>query len=86
MFYDTLATTIETASRNQLDDLSRLVSRAFGAGTVSDDEAQRLYELVQIKRGPRLIVTNLVTATAIPIPRYWIQTLRRTSRPASWRC
>jgi hypothetical protein len=49
--YDALATEIEFAGRNQLDDFSRQVSLALGAGTLADDQAQHLYELVQSRRG-----------------------------------
>ena len=52
MFYDLLATAIESAGRSQLDDYSRQVWRAHGAGLVADDQAQQLQELIQRRRGP----------------------------------
>ncbi len=70
MFYDRLATAIETAGRNQLDDLFSLVSRALGAGSLADDRAQQLYELIQRRRGAP---AALLSATSTIAPRYFIQ-------------
>ena len=47
MFYDQLATAIENAGRNQLDDYSRQIWRAHGSGTIADDQAQQLQEQIQ---------------------------------------
>jgi hypothetical protein len=72
MFYDQLATAIERAARNQLDDLSRQVSRALGAGSLADDRAQQLYELIELRREP--VVRGLPpTALAGPPKGYFIQ-------------
>jgi hypothetical protein len=57
MFYDLLATAIEGAGRNQLDDYSRQVWKAHDAGTIADDQAQQLAELIQRRRGPRPAAT-----------------------------
>src|SRR5258707_14143434 len=73
MFYDLLATAIETAGQNQLDDLSRQVSRALGAGSLADDRAQQLYELLQCKRGAQPGARSLATATPVLAPRHFIQ-------------
>ena len=70
MFYDQLATAIENAGRNQLDDLSSQVWRAYAAGSLADDRAQQLYELIQCKRRPLPVAGNL--KLDIP-PRYFIQ-------------
>jgi hypothetical protein len=69
MFYDQLATAIETAGRNQLDDLSRQVSRALGAGSLADDRAQQLYELIQQRRGPRPGARSLVEVSTPALTR-----------------
>jgi hypothetical protein len=70
MFHDQLATAIETAGRNQLDDLSRQVSRALGAGSLADDRAQQLYELIQQRRGAPAALLSAAPAIA---PRYLIR-------------
>jgi hypothetical protein len=72
MFYDQLATAIENAGRNQLDDLSRQVSRALGAGSLADDRAQQLYELIQRRRGSPMAQGPLSAMSTIA-PRYLIQ-------------
>ena len=61
--YNALATAIESAGRSQLDDYSRQVWKAHGAGIVADDQAQQLAELIQRRRGPRPIARGLLSAT-----------------------
>jgi len=68
--YNALATAIERAARNQLDDLSRQVSHALGAGSLADDRAQQLYELIQQRRGAP---AALLSDTSTIAPRYLIQ-------------
>jgi hypothetical protein len=71
MFYDQLAAAIERAARNQLDDLSSQVWRAYGAGTV-DDRAHELQEMIQRRRQP--VVRGLPpTVLAGPPKGYFIQ-------------
>jgi DNA-binding MarR family transcriptional regulator len=82
MFYDQLAAAIENAGRNQLDDLSRQVSRALGAGSLADDRAQQLYELIHRRRGAQPGTRSLATATpAVPPKRYFIQRSREQRSP-----
>ncbi len=69
MFYDQLATAIETAGRNQLDDYSRQVWNAHDAGTIADDQAQQLAELIQRRRGPA-IISNRAHVHALPARSY----------------
>src|SRR6478735_1553364 len=71
MFYDQFATAIENAARSQLDDLSSQVSRALGAGSLADDRAQQLYELIQQRRGAANRVLSRPGIGAPP--RYSIQ-------------
>jgi hypothetical protein len=72
MFYDQLVTAIGSAGRSQLDDLSRQVSRALGAGSLADDRAQQLYELIELRREP--VVRGLPpTALAGPPKGYFIR-------------
>ena len=52
MFYDVLATAIESAGINRLEDFAREIWRAHGAGTIADDQAQRLAEMIQQRRQP----------------------------------
>jgi hypothetical protein len=74
MFYDQLATAIETAARSQLDDLFRQVSRALVAGTIADDQAQQLYELVQSRRGTQPGARSLAAASTPALTRrYYIR-------------
>ena len=70
MFYDQLATAIANAGRTQLDDYSRQLWKAHGAGIVADGQAQQLAEMIQRRRGPRPAATLSGTAAA---PRYTIQ-------------
>jgi hypothetical protein len=67
--YSALATAIESAGRNQLDDYSRQVWKAHGAGIVADDQAQRLQELIQRRRGAQPVARGLPSIA----PRYFIQ-------------
>jgi hypothetical protein len=69
MFYDLLATAIEGAGRNQLDDYSRQVWKAHDAGTIADDQAQQLAELIQRRRGPA-IISNRAHVHALPARSY----------------
>ena len=70
--YNALATAIENAGRNQLDDYSRQVWKAHGAGIVADDQAQRLAEMIQQRRG--FVPSQILLATATPaLPRHWIK-------------
>jgi hypothetical protein len=73
MFHDQFATAIERAGRNQLDALFSQVSRALGAGSLADDRAQQLYELIQRRRGPRPFRTSVPAGTDVLAPRYFIQ-------------
>src|SRR5258707_14449007 len=73
MLYDQFATAIERAARNQLDDLSRQVSRALGAGSLADDRAQQLYELIEQRRGPQTVARSLLASAPALAPRYFIQ-------------
>jgi hypothetical protein len=68
--YASLATTIENAGRNQLDDCSRHVSAALGVDSLTDDQATRLYELIQVRRGAGRC---LAASTPAIVPRYYIQ-------------
>src|SRR6185503_13636728 len=72
MFYDQLATAIENAGRNQLDDLSSQVWRAYAAGTV-DDRAHELQEMIQRRRGPQPGARSLVAASTPALTRHYIQ-------------
>jgi hypothetical protein len=72
MFYDLLATAIETAGRNQLDDYSRQIWRAHGSGIIVDDQAQQLQEQIQRRRRPQPVAQSLLSATPV-VPRYYIQ-------------
>jgi hypothetical protein len=71
--YNALATAIDGAARSQLDDLSRQVSRALGAGGLVDDRAQQLYELIQQRRGPQTVARSLLASAQALAPRYFIQ-------------
>jgi hypothetical protein len=70
--YNALATAIDGAARSQLDDYSRQVWRAHGAGIVADDQAQQLQELIQQRRQPVARFTTMVVK-AESVPRYFIQ-------------
>src|SRR6478752_3457777 len=70
MFHDQFATAIERAARNQLDGLFSQVSRALGAGSLADDRAQQLYELIEQRRGP---VYRVVEKPSTAMPRHFIQ-------------
>jgi hypothetical protein len=71
--YNALATAIEGAARPQLDDFARQVWKAHGAGIVADDQAQRLQELIQRRRGSQLLTRGLLSASPTMAPRYYIQ-------------
>ena len=71
MFYDHLATAIENAGRNQLDECSRQVSRALGVASVTDDQAERLYDLIQVRRGSG--PARGLAASTPTVGRYFIQ-------------
>jgi hypothetical protein len=73
MFYDAMATTIESATRNQLDDLSNQVWLAYGAGALADDQAQHLQEIIQQRRGPARGLAPIAAVKAAAPPRYWIK-------------
>src|SRR5258707_12499100 len=73
MFYDQLATAIVSAGRTQLDDYSRQVWKAHGAGIVADAQAQRLQELIQRRRGAQPVARGLLSAAPTTAPRYYIQ-------------
>jgi hypothetical protein len=84
MFYDQLATAIESARRSQLDDFSRQVWKAHGGGIVADDQAQHLQELIQRRRGA--VTGGLLSSAPAVAPRYLIQRSpeqRSTDRRAS---
>jgi hypothetical protein len=78
--YNALATAIETAARSQLDDYSRQVWRAHGSGTIADDEAQQLAELIQRRRRPQPVAQSRLSATPVA-PRYTIQRSREQRSP-----
>jgi hypothetical protein len=71
--YNALASAIEGAARSQLDDYSRQLWKAHGAGIVADDQAQRLAELIQRRRGAQPGPCSLATAAPALAPRYLIQ-------------
>ena len=71
--YNALAIAIETAGKNQLDDYSRQIWKAHGAGVVADDQAQQLAEMIQRRRGSRPSETLLAAATPALARRYTIQ-------------
>ena len=71
--YNALATAIEGSSRNQLDNYSRQIWKAHGAGIVGDDQAQQLAELIQRRRGPRPGERSLVAASTPALTRHYIQ-------------
>src|SRR6476620_8409622 len=73
MFHDQFATAIENAARSQLDDYSRQVWRAHGAGIVADDQAQQLQERIQQRRGPQTVARSLLASAQALAPRYFIQ-------------
>jgi hypothetical protein len=50
MFYDALATAIENAGRDRLDECARQVSRALGGDNLTDDQAGQLYGLIHVRR------------------------------------
>jgi hypothetical protein len=52
MFADQLTTVIAGASLNALDRLSRTIWQGHATGAISDDQAQQLAELIQIRRQP----------------------------------
>jgi hypothetical protein len=66
--YNALATAIEGAARSQLDDYSRQLWKAHGAGIVADDQAQQLAEAIQRRRG-QPGAHSLATATPVFIQR-----------------
>jgi len=68
--YNALATAVENAGRNQLDDYSRQIWRAHGLGTLADDQAQQLQEQIQRRRGAALRVFPQPT---LIMPRCYIQ-------------
>jgi hypothetical protein len=70
--YNALATAIEGAGRNQLDDFARQVWKAHGAGIVADGQAQQLAEMIQRRRG-QPIVHGLLSSTPAIAPRYFIE-------------
>jgi hypothetical protein len=80
MFYDLLATAIETAGRNQLDDYSRQIWRAHGSGIIVDDQAQQLQEQIQRRRRPQPVAQSLLSATPVA-PRHYIQRSREQRSP-----
>ena len=73
MFYDAMAATIESATRNQLDDLSNQVWLAYGAGALADDQAQHLQEIIQQRRGPGRGPAPIAVVTTAAPPRCWIK-------------
>jgi DNA-binding MarR family transcriptional regulator len=73
MFYDQLATAIANAGRTQLDDYSRQIWKAHGAGIVADAQAQWLQELIQRRRGALPGACSLAASMPALAPRYFIQ-------------
>src|SRR6478752_7258849 len=78
--YNALATAIESAGRSQLDDYSRQVWRAHGAGIVADDQAQQLQERIPPRRGPQTVARSLLASAQALAPRY---TIRRSPEQRS---
>jgi hypothetical protein len=68
MFTDQLAAVIEISPVRDLDGLAKLLWKGHGAGTISDDDAQRLAEAIQRRRDIR--------------PANPVRTLQPLSRPA----
>lgn len=50
MFAGQLQAAIEAAPRHQLDHVAGLLWKAFAAGTVSEDEAQRLSDAIEVRK------------------------------------
>ena len=50
MFVDQIAAAIEAAHVSKLDDLSRAIWRGLSQGALNDDDAQRLAELIHVRR------------------------------------
>jgi hypothetical protein len=70
---DQFTMAIENAARSQLDDYSREVWRAHGAGSLADDQAQQLAEMIQRRRGPRPFRTSVPAGADVLAPRHFIQ-------------
>jgi hypothetical protein len=70
MFYDALATTIDNAGKNQIDECSRQVSRALGGANLTDDQATQLYGLIQVRRAA---LTHSLAACTHTLVRSYIQ-------------
>jgi hypothetical protein len=79
--YNALATAIEGAARSQLDDYSRQIWKAHGAGIVCDDQAQQLAELIQSRRGLRPGARSLVAASTPALTRHY--TIQRSPEQRS---
>jgi DNA-binding MarR family transcriptional regulator len=63
-------TAIREARPRDLDALSSKLWAAHGAGTIADDQAQQLAELIQRRRSP---VNRVLSQPDIASPRYYIQ-------------
>jgi hypothetical protein len=76
MFYDAMARAIEATyprQREQLDELTRDIWRAHGAGHLGDDQAQELAERIQKRRPAAVHVLNLVGGPLIAAAPHRIQ-------------
>lgn len=71
MLADQIATVIDAALLPMLDDLSRDIWKAVQAGMLSDDDAQRLAEMIHAKRARVRAGNTLPTSGAAATPRPW---------------
>lgn len=78
MFHATVRTAIDEArTLAQLDDLSRRIWQAHAAETVTDDEAQRLAEVLHARRA---VIREAVVTVGIPLGRVTLFPSRRLQR------
>ena len=77
MFAEQLNTAIAAASLNTLDQLARTIWQGHAAGAIADDQAQRLAELIEARRGPARAARKPV---GIPLGRASIFPPRRVQR------
>lgn len=77
MFAEQLTTVIAAASLNTLDQLARTLWQGHAVGAIDDDQAQRLAELIEARRGPARAARKPV---GIPLGRNSIFPPRRVQR------
>jgi hypothetical protein len=77
MFAEQMNTAIASASLNALDHLARTIWQSHAAGAIADDQAQRLAELIEARRGPARAARKPV---GIPLGRVSIFPPRRMQR------